>query len=70
MTRNKVYRIVKRNSMITRKGILEKLGSDDMEVLKAILYNLRESGKIELTAAIDDNGKFHGCGYRKARRNV
>jgi len=56
--------------MITRKGILEKLGSDDMEVLKAILYNLREFGKIELTAAIDDNGKFHGCGYRKARRNV
>jgi len=68
MTKRQVYGIVKHNSMITRKGILDKLHSNDLEVLKAILDNLRASGKIELTVAIDDNGKFHGCGYRRAKK--
>jgi len=67
MTKRQVYRIIKKEPLISRKKILEKLHSNDMEVLKAILNVLKDEGKIELTIAMDDNGRMLGGGYCKKR---
>ena len=67
MTKRQVYRIIKNEPLISRKKILEKLHSNDMEVLKAILNVLKDEGKIELAIAMDDNGRMLGGGYCKKR---
>jgi len=68
MTKRQVYRIIKKEPLISRKKILEKLHSNDIEVLKAILNVLKDDGKIELTIAIDQNRRVLGLGYCKRRK--
>jgi len=67
MTKRQVYRIIEKEPLISRKKILEKLHSNDIEVLKAILNVLKDDGKIELTIAIDQNCRVLGLGYCKRR---